>query len=112
MAITLWHVTSRDKAARIRIEGFRDGPFRELRRLQGVYFADRPVWDAMSGGIPKGCVGIAAVSDLPPRQLEEYRVSEAGSLSEYAEWFIPAGIANGMELYFVSGDCLANESTV
>lgn len=101
MAITLWHVTRQSSAEQIEAGGFRDGPFRELARLRGVYFADRPMFDSQDG-IPPGCVGFAVIFD-DEAAIVEYEVVERGGVDGWREWFIPADVVNSCAIYSVKG---------
>ena len=99
MAITLWHVTKQTSAEQIREGGFRDGPFREMPELRGVYFADRPLFDAWDGSPPEW-VGIAVILE-DEAAVASYEVIEEQRLDGIREWFIPAHLANTGTRYFV-----------
>lgn len=104
MATTLWHVTSMEKCEQILDSGFRDGPFRENPKLQGVYLSDYPTWDGMTNNVPEGWAAIAVVFEESEKQLADYSVSEEGNSNQYREWFIPAPNVNRATPYFVRKD--------
>lgn len=103
MVITLWHLTSTENLESIRENGFRDSSMKERPELKGVFFADQPVWDGMTDGIPDDGTGIVAVFDLPDEELDSYEIKhEPPQL--YREWLIPEDVVNQSAFFYVVTD--------
>lgn len=96
----LFHVTTVKNAEGIGRRGFKNAErfighndAGQPIRLNGVWFSDRPVWEGWAvDALPVGWV--ALVLEVPDDAVAPYFIE---SDAPYAEWCIPADLANSVE---------------
>ena len=84
----LYHVTSRENAAAIKRDGFRntDSGYISEREYRGVWLTDRPRQDASRDTV------IAIEIPLSEAELDQYKWKEEGK--GHREWLVPAAVIN------------------
>jgi hypothetical protein len=87
----LYHVTSRENAASIKRDGFRDtdSGYMNQREHRGVWLTDRPL---NANDDAWGDTVIAIEIPLSEAELDQYKWKEEGKA--YHKWLVPAAVIN------------------